>query len=211
MAVEVVEAPALWVVQDVMRAEVPLADGKGPVSGVPEVLREQFLAQRQTRAEPRLERDEHAGPERRPARHECTACRRTHRMRVEAIEDHAFRGEPVDRRGPDLAAVIADIVPAEVVGDEEDDVGHCVGRRAGKRQDADHCGELACETAGASVPALNPCHAACPLSAMLSSGDAPIVPTPPRSAICTRLRSCVIGASLCPARRMAGATRRPRA
>ena len=70
--------------------------------------------------------------------------------RVEAGELHPLRGQPVDVRRPGVgrAAEAGDVVPAHVVGDEEDDIGPGVlggrgrgggsGHRAGGCQGEDH-------------------------------------------------------------------------
>ncbi len=74
------------------------------------------------------------------ARHERGARRRAHRHAIERLAAHAGGGKLVDVRRPDLAAAVAKVGIAEVVGHDEDDVG-LVGTvgRGGAEQERTEC------------------------------------------------------------------------
>ena len=107
-------------------AEVPLAhDHALSVTGDAEQFRQRVFRRRQPVARPRWNNGPHEAKARRPApRHEAGARGRTHGARAKIREIHAGRGEAVEiGGGDDLAAIEPDIGEAEIVGDDDQDVG----------------------------------------------------------------------------------------
>ena len=125
VAHELGEAAAQRVVLALEVAEVPLAED----AAVLVARRGQDLRQRDLRgvhpvvAPRRDDRPHQTETDRIAARHQAGSRRRTDRRTVEALEPHALGGDPVDVRRRDVAAVEADVMAAEVVGNDEDDVG----------------------------------------------------------------------------------------
>ncbi len=62
------------------------------------------------------------------------SCRRADRLDVVAVEFDAFLHQFVDDRRLELPAVIADVGPAEIVGDDEEDVGFLGGGEVGRER-----------------------------------------------------------------------------
>ena len=124
-AVLVVEAALLGPILLVGVAEMPLADDGRLVAGLLEALRHEPLGgvEAVTRGagdDDRLQ----AVAERIAPGHQRRARGRAHGLHVELRELRAARGERVEVRRLDVrAAVEADILPAEIVGDDVDDVG----------------------------------------------------------------------------------------
>ncbi len=136
----VVEALEVGVVEGVLGAvarEVPLADGGGAPRDLAAVeqLGEQDLGQRQLPGGlVELDDAAHAGAAPVAAGQERGPARRAGRGGVGVAEQHALRGQPVQVRGGRGALVLAvraDLVGAEVVGDDDQPAG---GRdRSGSR------------------------------------------------------------------------------
>ena len=131
-AVLVVEAALPGPVLPVGVAEVPLADDGGVVAGLLERLGQQPLVGRQAvgvalRNDRRLQ----AVAQRIAPGHQGGARRRAHRLGVELLELRALGGELVEVRRLDVRAVEADVLPAEIVGDDVEDVGSAVGGARG--------------------------------------------------------------------------------
>ena len=123
VAVEVVEAAVLRPVLLVGVAEVPLADHRRLVADVLQRLRQRALVGRQAvgvagEDHQRLQAVAH----RIAAGHQRRARRRADGLAVERLEPHAALGQRVDVRRLDLAAAIAEVGVAEVVGEDDDDV-----------------------------------------------------------------------------------------
>src|SRR6185436_8671283 len=120
--------------------EMPFADDGRGVTGILEALRQEPLAGVEAvtgRAgnDNRLQ----AIAERIAPGHQGGAGGRTHRLNVKLRKLRAAPGQRVDVRRLDVrAAVEADVFPAEVVGDDVDDVGFLVRRL---RYDRETCGE----------------------------------------------------------------------
>jgi hypothetical protein len=130
VAVEVVEAAVLRPVLPIGMAEVPLAHHVGLVAGLFEGLGERALVDRQAVA---VAREDHerlkAVTDRITARHQCGAGRGAHRHAVEGLASRARSRELVEIRRLDLAAAIAEVGVAEIVGHDEDDVRSLVWPR----------------------------------------------------------------------------------
>ena len=135
-AVLVVEAALPRPILLVGVAEMPFADDRGLVAGLLEALRHEPLGGVQAvGGDGGNDGGLQAVAERIAAGHQRRARRRAHRLHVELRELRAARGERVDVRRLDVrAAVEADILPAEVVGDDVDDVGFSAAV-AGQRND----------------------------------------------------------------------------
>ena len=129
-AVLVVEAALLRPILLVRVAEVPLADDRRLVAGLLEALRhEPFGGVQPVGRDGRNDGGLQAVAEGIAAGHQGRARRRAHRLDVELRELRAARGQRVDVRRLDVrAAVEADILPAEIVGDDVDDVGFAFTR-----------------------------------------------------------------------------------
>jgi len=132
-AVLVVEAALPRPVLAVGVTEVPLADDRGVVAGRAESLRQQPLAGVEAvGVAGEDDRCLQSVAERIAAGHQRGARRRAHRLRVELVHPRATAGQLVDGRRADVGAVVAHVLPAEVVGHDVDDVGllrRGVGRR----------------------------------------------------------------------------------
>ena len=130
---EVVEAPAevADVVLPARQPQMPLADESALlVAGLGKHLRDESrLGIETVVVVPHDDAAHHPVPDRMPAGHQAGAGRRADGRYVEAIELDALRGDPVDVGSGDLAAVEADVTPAEVVGDDEHDVGRALRLR----------------------------------------------------------------------------------
>ena len=133
---EVVEAPAevtdearetalQGVVLPARQTQMPLADEAAVlVAGLGEHLRDESrLGIETVVVVPHNDPAHHPVPDRMPAGHQARASRRADRGHVEPIELDALRGDAVDVGSGDVAAVEADIAPAEVVGNDEHHVG----------------------------------------------------------------------------------------
>ena len=130
-AVLVVEPALPRPVLPVGVAEVPLADDRGPVAGLLQRLRQEPLLGVESVAAVRRDDERlQAVAERVAARHEGGARRRADRLGVELLEPRPLPGERVDARRPDVGAVEADVLPAEVVREDVDDVRFRGGRAA---------------------------------------------------------------------------------
>jgi hypothetical protein len=104
-------------------AEVPLADDGGGVAGLLEGLSQGALLQRQAVLRPRAhDADLKAVAHRVAAGHQGGPRRRADGQDVELLQLRAGRGELVEVRRLVLALVPADVGPAEVIGEEDDDV-----------------------------------------------------------------------------------------
>ena len=133
---EVVEAPAEvadetreaaleGVVLAARQTQMPLADEAALlVAGLGEHLRDESrLGIETVVVVPHDDAAHHPVPDRMPAGHQAGPGRRADGRHVEAVEPDALRGDAVDVGCGDVAAVEADVTPAEVVGDDEHDVG----------------------------------------------------------------------------------------
>ena len=140
VAEEVVEALLQRVALRAGRAEAPLAGGRGDVAAGLQPLGDRDGGRRQRPLALRL----HllvVADRRVPgvqARHQHAARRRADRVaRVVPREAHALGGQAVDRGRADLLlAVGSDVSVAQVVGEDEDDVGRDGGRRRSRRTGA---------------------------------------------------------------------------
>ena len=124
-AVLVVEAALPGPILLVGVAKMPLADDRRLVAGFLEALRHEPLGGVQAvGGDGGNDGGLQAVAERITPGHQGRARRRAHRLHVELRELRALRGELVEVRRLDVrASVEADILPAEVVGDDVDDVG----------------------------------------------------------------------------------------
>ena len=148
IAVEVLEAPGLRPVVREGVAEVPFADHHALITGLRQVLRQDLLVEPEPVRVVLPDRHVDAQAHRRLARHQAgtrgTACR----LDVEAVELDPICGETIDVRRADLAAVIADVLPAEIIRQDHDDVrrrGRTVFLRGRRRSCEQESGEQASE------------------------------------------------------------------
>ena len=122
--VEMAEAARAGQMRHVGMPEVPFSDYRGLISGGVENVRHGRLGGRQPVGGPG---PHHGVPQPEPdgvaARHEAGPRRRAERKRVEAVEAHPLAAEPVDVRRLAFAALVAQVLPAEVVGEEDHHVG----------------------------------------------------------------------------------------
>ena len=123
VAVEVIEAPVLWPVFLVSMAQVPLAHHRGLVARLLQRLRQGAFIGGQAVG---VVGEDHQGLEaiahRVATRHQGSARRRADGHAVEGLHPHAFPGQLVDVRRLDVAAPVAEIGIAEVVGHDENNV-----------------------------------------------------------------------------------------
>ena len=128
VADELREAAAQRVELALEVAEVPLAEDAAVfVAGPGKDLGQRGLRGVHAVVAPgRDDRPHQAETDRIAARHQAGTGRRTDRRAVEPFEAHALGGDAVDVRRGDLAAVEADVVAAEIVRDDQDDVGEGV-------------------------------------------------------------------------------------
>ena len=119
----VVEAALFRPVLAIGVAEVPLADDRGLVAGFLERLRQRHFVRRQS-VETGRRNHERLQPvaERIAPRHQARARRRAEGLHVELRELRAGRRELVDVRRADVRAVEAHVLPAEIVGEDVEDV-----------------------------------------------------------------------------------------
>jgi len=123
-AVLVVKASLLRPILEVGVAEVPFADDRRLVARVLEALRHEEL-RRIEAVVGRAGDDDglQAVAEWIAARHQRRARRRAHGLHIELRELRAFRSELVEVRRLDVrSAIKAHILPAEIIGDDVDDV-----------------------------------------------------------------------------------------
>ena len=146
VAVEVIEAAVLRPEFLVGVTQVPFADHVGRITGFLQRLGQRPFVGRQAVAvvgedHQRLQAVAH----RIAAGHQGRAGRGAHGHAVEVFEPHTLVRELVDVRGLDVAAAIAEVGIAEVVGHDEDDVGFacpassgvCSLQRCAKQQNDD--------------------------------------------------------------------------
>src|SRR5262249_21334775 len=137
-SVLVIEASLSRPVLGVRMSEMPLADDGSVVTGVLESLRQQIFVGWQS---PGVSRRNHQGlqavAEGIAACHKRGARGRTHRLRVKLLELDACLREHVEVGSLDIGSVEADVFPAEVVGDDVDDIGLLVGSVTGLRTDCE--------------------------------------------------------------------------
>ena len=124
VAHELREAPAQRVVLAVEVAQVPLAeDAAVLVTGTSQHFRQGDLRRVETVVPPRRDHRPHqTETDRVAAGHQPRPRRRADGSAVEALDQHPCGRDAVDVRGRDLAAVEADVVASEIVGDDENDV-----------------------------------------------------------------------------------------
>ena len=123
-AVVVVEAALPGPVFLVGMADMPFADHRGVVAGIAQRLRQGVLVGIQAVLAGRgNHRALHAGAVGITTGHQRRTCLRAQGLRVEILQPHAAARQRVDVRRLDVGAVVADILPALVVGDDVDDVG----------------------------------------------------------------------------------------
>ena len=129
--VDLTEIAAVVMVEPVLRRnvlagvmpEVPLADEMRAVADPGQRLGDRRLGAGQPVVRPGPDDvDLETVPVRVAAGEQRRARRRAARRRVEAREPHALGREAIERRRPDLASVPADVVPAEVVGHDHDEI-----------------------------------------------------------------------------------------
>ena len=144
VAVEMVEAPVLRPVFLVGMAEMPLANHCRVITGILQSLRERPLVSGKSigmagEDDQRLQ----AVPHGIAAGHQLGTRRGADRHSVKRVQPHAVLGELVDIRSFNVAAPIADVRVAEVVGKNDDNVGFRVcGPREGDRTEQgarSHC------------------------------------------------------------------------
>jgi hypothetical protein len=137
-------------------AQVPLADDRSLVARLLERLWQQPLVRCQAKGVAGWD-DRGLQPiaERVASRHQRGARRRAHRLGIELLEARAGPGELVDIWCLDVGAVEADILPAEIVGHDVDDVRFRALGRGGRDEPAERernesdrgrleCGKLHC-------------------------------------------------------------------
>jgi hypothetical protein len=138
VAIEVVEPTSGGEVVAVPVAEVPFAGQEGLVAGFAKPLGQQTLAERKTGGIVLAEWRHDTEAQGRLARHQGRARRAATGLCIETVEHHALCGEPIEPRRRDLAAVIADVSPTEIVCEDDHDIRplQCVGcgRRYGREQ-----------------------------------------------------------------------------
>ncbi|MFO0875344.1 MAG: hypothetical protein U0575_15435 [Phycisphaerales bacterium] len=139
-AILVIEAALTRPVLLVGVAKVPLADDRRLVPRLLERLRKQPFVGREAVGVARgNDRGLKAVAERIAARHQAGPRRRAHRLDVELLDARAGGGEAIEVRRPDVGTVETDVLPAEVVRDDVDDVGP--GRGTDLRDGAARCRE----------------------------------------------------------------------
>ncbi len=133
IAVEVIEAPILRPELLIGMAEMPLSGDERSIARILQSLRQGAFVRWQAVG---VAREDHKSLQ--PvahgvaAGHECRARGRANRLAVEGLQAHAFVGEPVDIRCLDLAAPVAEIGVAQIVGHNEHDVGLLAGRECSR-------------------------------------------------------------------------------
>jgi len=129
-------------------AEVPLADERGEIAGAAQLRRQRRLRGREVMARLRLEQaaarvllERTLAPDRDPHPRRVTAGEqhrprgRTDRHRVGLGEAKALAGKGVDpRRLVQIGAITTQVGPAEVISEDEDNVGRRGRRRVGRRK-----------------------------------------------------------------------------
>ena len=116
-------------------AEVPFADDRGLIARGLQRLRQQVLVGRQAIGVVRRDdRGLQAVAERVAASHQRRSRLRTERLGVEFLEPGAAGGERVDVGRLDVGAVVADVLPTLIVGDDVDDVGRLSCARGGAHE-----------------------------------------------------------------------------
>jgi hypothetical protein len=124
MAILTVEAPACRQIVGLEMAQVPLAADGGQVAAFLQSLRQGAFVQRQAVAGPGPDHtDLQTVPHRVASGHQGGTGRRTDRLYVKLLEFRTPGGQLVQVRGLDRPAMPAHVAPAEVVGEEIDDVG----------------------------------------------------------------------------------------
>jgi len=132
MAVEVVEAAAIRRMTDMGMTQMPLPDDGRLVTRLSKRLGEQLFARGQSEIIPLPDHSENqTRSQGGSTREQRGAGRRADRLRVESIELDALSSEGIDVRRLDRSTVIADVVPPEIVREQDHDVGRT--RRAGTR------------------------------------------------------------------------------
>ena len=107
-----------------LAAEVPLADTSRGIPGRLQRLRQRDLGILEAACRSGRQDSRQPGTDGQPPREQRDAARRTHRRRRVALrEAHAFEGHAVQIRSSNGGmAVTAEVAPAEVVGEDHDDV-----------------------------------------------------------------------------------------
>ena len=123
VAVEVIEPARVGQVGALPTAQVPLARHEGLVACALEILGQQRLADRQAGRRKFRQGLGDAQAHRRASRQEGGPRWAASGLRVKAIQIDALSCERIDVRRADFTAVIADIAPTHVVGDDDDDIG----------------------------------------------------------------------------------------
>lgn len=104
-------------------AKVPLSREGRRVARLGQRLGQRPLRERQPVPRARFDLPElQSEPHRVQARHQRGAGRSAHRLHIELFQLHALRCQPVDVRRPDFRTMVTDVLPAEIVGEDEHDI-----------------------------------------------------------------------------------------
>ena len=125
MAVKMRETLAVRVPFRVVVAQVPFAENAAVlVARLGQSLRQHELAGIKAEMPPRRnDRARHPEPNRVAAGHQPGARRAAHREHVKMVQLDTLVGDPVEVRRRDAIRVIADIGPAEIVSNDDDNIG----------------------------------------------------------------------------------------
>jgi len=134
VAVLVVEAAARRGGSGIEMTEVPFGrDGGGVAGGLEHLGQRAFLQRQAVLRAGADDADLQAVAHRVRPREQGRARRRTHGLNVKVLEFGAGGGEAIEVRGFDRGTVPADVGPAVVVGENENDIGARGGRRGRRR------------------------------------------------------------------------------
>ncbi|MNI34570.1 hypothetical protein D3C73_885640 [compost metagenome] len=108
-------------------AQMPFAVMRRGIALPRQLLRQRDLVARQPLRQARRHGLQATGADRMPAAHEGRAGRHAVAFHIEVLQQQAFGGKPVDvgrgRAAQRPAAIAAKFAPAQVVGNDQDDIG----------------------------------------------------------------------------------------
>ena len=122
LSIKMFEAPGLGELIRGVVAEMPLAHHQRLVASAGEVLREDRLLEWQAELLILRNRSVDSQSHRRLPGHQCGTRRTASRLDIESIELDARARDSIDIGRRDLAPVVSDIVPAEVVRQDQQDI-----------------------------------------------------------------------------------------
>src|SRR5439155_1890203 len=123
MTVLMIEAAPRRQILGLEMAEMPLAADRRLVADLPQRLRQRAFLERQAVLGPGADdADLQTVPHGVTAGHERRPSRRTNRLHVKLFQAGAGSGELVEVRRLDLAAVVADVAPAHIIDEQEEDM-----------------------------------------------------------------------------------------